>query len=289
MVDRWVYGTSTAAKGTWGRNLNTTASAAGFPYYLGFQSSSAYASVAGDYFYLGQRIEADMVSDFAWGTANAQPVTLSFWAQSNLGGNFSGALNSAARSYPFTFNLPGTATWTKCVITVPGDTTGAWTLSGNGLGLLVCFDLGAGSTFRGPANAWASSNFIGVTGTDSVVANNFGFLYVTGVKLEIGSVATPFNRKSLAESLADCQRYYSIMDFWLFAGNPTVGASFGQTVTLPTTMRALPTLAFINVTYTNANVMAVGRPSSVSPGIYSSATAANSATAQGVMTASAEL
>ena len=51
-------------------------------------------------------------------------------------------------------------------------------------------------------------NYIGATGAVSVVATNGASFNVTGVKLEIGSVATPYNRQSLAKSMADCQRYY---------------------------------------------------------------------------------
>ena len=75
-------------KGTWGRY----SSGAGFPfpYCLGFTSNSAYTPAAGDYFIFSQAIEADMVSDFAWGSANAQSVMLSFWVNANVSGTFSG-------------------------------------------------------------------------------------------------------------------------------------------------------------------------------------------------------
>ena len=84
-VDRWGYTFTQASKGTWTRNPNAT-SLPGFPYSLGFTSSSAYAPLAGDTFYFAQPIEADAISDFWWGTASAQPVTLSFWVASNLSG-----------------------------------------------------------------------------------------------------------------------------------------------------------------------------------------------------------
>ena len=64
------------------------------------------------YFGFFQVIEADMISDFAWGTANAQPVTLSFWVTSALTGTFSGSVQNVAhnRSYPFTYSIPVAST-----------------------------------------------------------------------------------------------------------------------------------------------------------------------------------
>ena len=99
---------------------------------------------------------------------------------------------------------------TKIVDTIPGDTSGTWVMSGNGGGVGLHFDLGAGATWRGTAGAWVNGNLIGATGAVNVVATNAATFYVTGVKLEIGSVATPFNRQSLAKSMADCQRYYEV-------------------------------------------------------------------------------
>jgi hypothetical protein len=209
-VDGWVVA-NLASVGTWGRNLNAvTGPPVGFPYYHGFQSSSAHVSAATDSFSLYQAIEADMISDFAWGTANAQPVTLSFWVYSSLTGAFSGAVKNFAqtRSYPFTYSVPAANTWTKIAITIPGDTAGTWVMSGNAGGMYLQFDLGSGTNNRGPANAWASAGYNGVTGSVSVIATNAATFYLTGVKLEVGSVATPYNRQSLAKSLADCQRYY---------------------------------------------------------------------------------
>ena len=222
-VDRWQFSSSQANKFTWQRaSGGAPIQALGFPYYLGFVASSAFTPAAGDYFQLLQKIEADAVSDFAWGTASAQPVTLSFWAYSSLSGLFSGAIvnqpGPPTRSYPFTFSIPAARVWTKIVVTIPGDTGGTWVLSGNAAGMNVLFDLGNGSNARGPANAWASANYNGVTGSVSVVGTNAAEFDITGVKLEIGSVATPFNRQSLAKSMADCQRYYQTVAGLLTSG-----------------------------------------------------------------------
>ena len=234
-------------KGTWQRNYGGIVGPVGFPYYLGFGSSSAYASVAADYFVFSQPIEADAISDFAFGTSNAQPVTLSFWAQSSLTGTFSGALKNYAqtRAYPFTYSLPTANVWTKIAVTIPGDTGGTWVLNGNGGAMGLAFDLGNGSNNRGPAGAWASGGYNGATGSVSLVGTNGATFYVTGVKLEIGSVATPFNRQSLAKSMADCQRYYQQLGG--LAGSLAVQGYIGASGAISATvgypaMRAAPTI-----------------------------------------------
>ena len=260
-VDRWYYGASQSSKGTWGRNLNAIAGPAGFPFYLGFQSSSSYSVLTGDYDQFFQVIEADAINDLQWGTVNAQPVTLSFWVYSSLGGAtpFSGVIKNyaATRSYPFTYSIPVANVWTYITVTIPGDTTGNWVImSGNGLGsLYVQFDLGCGATFRGTAGSWATGNLVGTTGSVSVVGTNAATWYVTGVQLEVGSVATPFERLPPQVSLALCQRYYSTnagiycISYALAAGN-----AFYTNIFFPVTMRAIPTITQPSLTsYSNAS------------------------------------
>ena len=212
-VDRWSYGATQASRELGARNIGSGPLTAGFGYYLSVRFIGAYTPAAADNFYLQQAIEGDMVSDFAWGTPGAQPVTLSFWAFSSLTGTFGGAIDNDAgtRAYAFSFTIPVASTWTKIAVTIPGDTAGTWVMSGNAkAGSGWRFDLGSGSNFRGPAGAWASTNYNGVTGSVSIVGTNGATFNVTGVKLEIGSVATPYNRQSLTKSMADCQRYYQI-------------------------------------------------------------------------------
>ena len=253
-VDRWQYFGTQASKNTWERLSN--AIAPGFPYALQSSTSIAYAPVAGDTFWFQQPIEADAISDFAWGAAGAQPVTLSFWAVSSLTGTFSGAVTNfgggtPTRSYPFTFSLPTAFAWTRVVIIIPGDTSGTWVLSGNAGSLFVRFDLGSGSTYRAPAGVWASGNFNGANGAVNIVATQSCLFQFTGVKLEIGSVATPYNRQSLAKSMADCQRYYQVGQLYMTTGaSPwAIGASVACS-SLHTPMRATAT----TVITTNSNV-----------------------------------
>ena len=284
-VDRWIYSTGTANKLTWGRGgPGLGAPAVPFQYCLNLISSSSYVSAAGDYFYIGQPIEADMIGDFMWGTANAKPVTLSFWASSTIGGTHSGALNGP-RTYTFTYTLAAN-TWTFVSITIPGDTGTPWTLSGNGEGMRLCFDLGTGATYRGPANAWTSSNYIGATGAVSIVGTASASLTLTGVKLEIGSVATPFNRQSLAKSMADCQRYYQNGNLYI-VGNGTAGTSFATSEILPTSMRSSPTLVVSSNNNSNMTGFALNFVSTM---VYSTgnATGTGSTTINTSFTASAE-
>lgn len=252
-VDRWSYSANQASKGTWQRGATgANFLSLGFGYILQFTSSSAYASVASDYFQFMQPIEADMIADFAWGTPQAQPITLSFLVSSTLTGTFSGAIrnNVPNRSYPFTFSVPVANTPTKIAVTIPGDTSGSWVLQGNGVGLYLNFDLGCGSTLRGPANAWASADYHGATGVVSVVGTNAATFNVTGVKLEIGSAATPFNRQSLAKSMADCQRYYQAGQI-NSTGYMEASTPFNINVYYNTFMRAAPTITLSNMSSAN--------------------------------------
>ena len=244
-VDRWGYAGTQASKGTWGQNLNSATSAVGFPHYLGFQSSSTYSVASSDFFGFYQYIEAANVEDLAWGTANAQAVTFSFRVYSSLTGTFGGSLCNYAqtRSYPFSYTISAANTWTTISVTIPGDTAGTWVMSGSGGSLAVRFGLGSGSTYSGTAGAWASGNFIQPTGMVSVVGTSGATFYVTGVQLEVGSVATPFERRLIGIELALCQRY-----FWAVGVNqlnfvfPAFAASAEMTfpILFPVPMRTTP-------------------------------------------------
>jgi hypothetical protein len=245
-VDRWALGATQTGKigyqrstGPGGLNLGGSA---GFGAYLGLASQSAYTPLATDNFLLAQAIEADMVSDFNWGSANAQPVTLSFWINCSLGGVFSGVISDYAgtRAYPFSFTLTASQ-WKNVVVTIPGDTAGTWVMAGNAGSMWLRFDLGSGANYRGAAGAWVNGNLTGVTGAVQLVATNAAQFNITGVKLEIGRVATPFNRKSLAASLADCQRYYQTGTL-TGVGYQVNGQPFQVNTSLLVSMRATPTL-----------------------------------------------
>ena len=246
-----------------------------FPYCLGVNMGS-FALAAGDYFQVYQAIEADMVGDFAWGTPDAKTVTLSFWAMAyNTAGTYGGSITNsdATRSYAFSYSLPDIQVWHKIAITIPGDQAGTWTLVGNGPGVSVHFDMSTSDAqYRAPAGAWYNQNLVGATGTIRLTDGG-GWLYFTGVKLETGSVATPYNHQSLAKSLADCQRYYQTFTNLILSGyNGATGAIYLAWPLAPP-MRVAPTLAMSNLSYSNASNAKTWSISAVAWGVYMQITA----------------
>jgi hypothetical protein len=181
----------------------------GFVNSLKFTTTTADASLGATQFsYIGQFIEGLNVADLAWGSASAQTVTMSFWVKSSLTGTFGGALTNSAfnRSYPFTYAISAANTWEQKTVTIAGDTSGTW-LTTNGVGIRVQFGLGVGSTYSGTAGSWAGSQFISATGATSVIGTLNATWQVTGVQLEAGTVASPFERRPYGEMLMLCQRY----------------------------------------------------------------------------------
>jgi hypothetical protein len=250
-VDRWALNVSASSKFT----AQQSSAFVGFSNSLLITSSSAYSITSGDYFLVEQNIEGFNVADLGWGTANASAVTLSFKAKSSLTGTFGGVISNSAlnRSYPFTYSIPVANTETTISITIPGDTSGTW-LTTNGIGIRVRFSMGTGSTYSGTAGAWSGSTYVSATGATSVVGTSGATFYITGVQLEAGSVATPFQRRQYGQELALCQRYYAkysvtnIPQQSLGLGFQMAALTTSQITTYPkVTMRALPTMGFANL------------------------------------------
>ena len=221
-LDRWQPGYSALSKFTLQQNAGSVTPPIGFVNYLGITSSAATSLASGDFYAINQHIEGFNFSDMAWGTANAQPVTISFWVRSSLTGTFGGAIrnSSASRSYPFSYTISSANTWEQKSITIAGDTTGTW-LTNNGIGATLIFGIGVGSTYSGTAGAWATANYLTSTGATSVVGTNGATFYITGVQLEKGSTATSFDYRPYGTELALCQRYY-------YRITPGVGITFGS-------------------------------------------------------------
>lgn len=212
-------------------------------------TTAASSLAADDLTALFQRIEGVNVADLGWGTASAQPVTLSFQVRSSVTGTYGvGVQNDAGnRSYPSTYTINAANTWETKTITIPGDTSGTWNLGTTSTALYVFFSLGAGSNYTGgTTNAWNAADRRGASGQVNWCATLSNTFYITGVQLEKGSTATSFDYRPYGTELQLCQRYFCI-----FNGSASSAGLLNQALwtattaygvlPFPVTMRATPT------------------------------------------------
>ena len=258
-MDRWlVYDGSGGSHFSVGQNKGGVTPPAGFTNYIGINVTSAVSASATNNFSLQQHIEGFNIADLAWGTASAKTVTLSFWIYCSLTGTFGGSLrdNGADYLYPFSFSIPVANTWTQISITITGATGGTW-LTNNGRGIGVLFDLGLGSNFQSTAGAWTTNSYYTVTGATSLVGTNGANYYITGVQLETGTQATPFDYRDYGRELMMCQRYYEILWSNSINWQGNVASFYNSTRAFirawhKVTKRAQPTITLSNISFTAA-------------------------------------
>jgi hypothetical protein len=248
LADRWRFG------GTLTTARFTATIEADYPSGYGFARSlkmlvtTAESSLnTGTNFPVDQLFEGQNLQQFAKGTALAKPFTLSFWVKSNVTGTYIARLldSDNSRSCAASYTVNASATWEKKTITFPADTTGLLD-NDNANSLRIQFYLCAGSTFTsGTLNtSWATSvNANIAVGQVNVAAATSNYWQITGVQLEPGSVATPFEFEDYGTTLAKCQRYY-------WSGTWVGGAIYDDDYLVnyfggqfPVTMRATPTLS----------------------------------------------
>jgi hypothetical protein len=203
-LDRWRANAS--GGGVFSVQRSTTAPA-GFTNSLLATVTTVDSSIgSGDFYHVRQSIEGFNFSDFGFGSASAQSITLSFWVRNSLTGTFTVLLRNEAgnRGYLATYTVNTANTWEQKSITIAGDTTGTWATD-NTSAVIVSFVLGSGSTQT--TGVWGTSTVEAATGMTQWIATSGATFYITGVQLEAGSVATPFERIDYGRQLIQCQRY----------------------------------------------------------------------------------
>jgi hypothetical protein len=259
-VDRFYVGFSQASK--LAVQQQTSVVPIGFTHAMKVTVASAVTPAAGDYFIVGTNIEGINTADLGFGAAGAATVTLSFQVYSSVSGTYSGVLKNGAqdRSYPFSFSVPTANTWTSVSVTIAGDTTGTWLKTISGIGFTIQWCLGGGSTYLGTAGSWVGSNRVGVTGTTNFISTVGATFYITGVQLEVGTVATPYEMQIYSDQLAQCQRYFQLVvpsDMTGAWGAFAATAQGAGTYSYKVTMRAIPTTSTPTWALTNCGAPSI--------------------------------
>ena len=227
-----------------------TPSGQGFANSLKWEVTTADTSVASaERFHFGQTIEAQNLQHLAYGTSSAKSITLSFWVKSSVTGTYAVSIfkpDQTLRLLNKTYTVNVANTWEKKEITITGDTSGGGIDNDNGAGFQFDWFLTAGSDYTTASTnqweAWDGTKWAGGHNVNfgATVGNEF---YITGVQLEVGEQATPFEHRSFGDELARCQRYYHQLqnNFWF---HPVDTSTQYRRVNLeyPTTMRSLPTI-----------------------------------------------
>lgn len=223
---------------------------------------------ASDRYRIFDDIEGYNVRDFLIGSSSAKTITLSFWVRGSLTGTYSGAFNNGAtdRSYPFEYSVSSADTWEKKSITVPMDTSGTWLVT-TGLGLRVVWALALGSNHQGTANTWQAGNFSGTSSQSNFMSSNSArYLDITGVQLEIGTLATDFERPPFPLLVAWCQRYYeksyafatapgsnSSLEYYRLNGSQTGTTAISANLLFRIQKRVVPTMTFYRLDGTSGS------------------------------------
>jgi len=247
-VDRFLNALSGTTDQLAGTQAQSTTAPDGFSNSYKIDCTTAETSVdSGEFWRVRHYIEAQNLQHLNYGTSAAKSVTLSFYVKSNVTGTYACNIYQpdGVRQITKTYTISSADTWEYKTITFPGDTSGTIN-NDNGSGLEISWFLMAASNLTGTdSTSWGAYADGGLANGHAVnmASSTSNEWLITGVQLEVGEQATPFEHRSFADELLRCQRYffrtgafsYFLMGRW-HHNNGSPLASFN----LPTTMRAAP-------------------------------------------------
>jgi len=257
-VDRWRVQEATSA-GVIQVNQSTTVPAgAGFASSLHIDVTTADTSLAaGDFVLIYQTMEAQNSQHLAYGNAAAKTLSLSFWVRSPKSGTHAVGIyqNDGGRHYIREYTVTSADTYEYITVTFPGDASGTIN-NDTGAGLDVYFGLATGSTYQNTADTWAAGQDWSTSSAVNCMDNAANNFYLTGVQLEVGSVATDFAHEDYGTTLKKCQRYYFDWTATTSSEVYTMGEADNTTQLISqfqylTTMRAAPTFTAATASYWN--------------------------------------
>lgn len=217
ITDRFLI--SNSDTGAWTASQSTD-SPTGFSNSLKMDCTTADTSPT--FLSLMTRFEGQDLQHLKKGTSSAEKTTLSFFVKSNKTGTYIAELRDIDnnRTIGKAYTISSADTWEQKIITFDGDTTGAFD-NDNGNSLQIIWYLAVGSVYNSGtlATSWGSRvNANTAVGQVNLADSTDNEWYITGIQLEVGSQATPFEHRSFAEELALCQRYFEFVNGGIDAG-----------------------------------------------------------------------
>ncbi len=252
-ADRWQFQITT--QGTWTMSVeNDAPTGSGFRKSTKVLCTTADASpAAGDVVLLSQTIEGQNLQRIKKGTAAAEQLTVSFWVKSNVTGTYIFEIYDAdnTRAISKSYTISASGVWEYKTITIPADTTGAFD-NDNDASVFIQWFLGAGSNLTSGtlnSSSWTSPTTANrVVGQTNLASATNNYWQITGVQLEVGDTATPFEFKNVTQELQECYRYYyKHLGVNIHAGSYSSGVWIGNAQNI-VPMRVAPT-----VTITSGN------------------------------------
>ena len=231
----------------------------GFANALHLDCTTADTSIdAAENLVIQHKFEGQDLQRLQKGTSSAESVTVSFYAKANAAFTFVVELYDLDNTRNITQKFTTSTSWTRHTLTFPGDTSGAFD-DDNAASLNLSFWLHSGTTFGGTGgtfvdNTWGTpTNANRTSGISSFFSSTDNDLKITGVQMELGEQATPFEHRSFGDELLRCQRYFVNYPDTSSATNAVfVGRGNGSTqalsvmMPLPVVMRTTPTISQIS-------------------------------------------